>query len=84
MSVTGIPPLDGSGRPLRAYHISVEGQFVYIGGDEYMLRMADGKFAIVGRNASGTMVPYRIRINAKTIDGLLFKPTTPVDEKLFQ
>lgn len=72
LSVTGELPIDGQGRPIRAHHISVEGRFVHLGGEDYAVRMGDGKMAITGQlSANGTPLPYRMRIDARAVSSLL-------------
>lgn len=49
MSRTGLPPRDNTGSVVPAKDIAYEGAFVAIGGDNYAIRMGDGKMLTTGR-----------------------------------
>lgn len=84
-SVDGSPPRYSDGSMIAPDEIAREGAFRAVGGNQYMIEMANGRFALAGMNPNGTARAYLFKMDVEEVKRTLGRPITrlPVADPTF-
>jgi uncharacterized protein YcbK (DUF882 family) len=71
----GAPPVSIEGDAISAQDIAAEGEFVFVGGNTYKVRMSDGSYLVTGeRESNGMLKAYGFEVTAETLKAVASRP----------